>query len=46
MQALVHHRPGSPSWEDLRGPALDQDGDVVAVARRPERHVSWRRTQT
>jgi hypothetical protein len=46
MQALVHHRPGSPSWEDLPGPAVDKDGDVVVVARRPERRVGWRRTQT
>ena len=47
MQALVHHGPGSSSWEDVPGPAVDEDGDAVAVvmARRPERRACRRGPQ-
>jgi hypothetical protein len=44
MQALVHHGPGSPSWEGVPGPTVDEDGDAVAVvmARRVKRPVCGR----
>jgi len=48
MQALVHHRPGSSSWEDLPGPEVGEDDAALAVVktRRAERRARRRGPQT